>query len=102
MEMAHVSAHEGVHAQQCRELGPIRYRIRNLTSKLALEAPAYCAGATVRIALGLSRVEAKMRLLDDAVEALRRTADSAKIVSALEQACPAIMGSPSAPRRLRT
>jgi hypothetical protein len=47
-------------------------------------------------------VEAKMRLLDDAVEALRRTADSAKIVAALEQACPAIMGSPSAPKRLRT
>jgi hypothetical protein len=96
-ELVHVSAHEGVHIQQCRELGPIKYRIRNLTSKLSLEAPAYCAGATARIALGMPRLEARMRLIDDAVEALRRTADSAEVVTALEEVCPAVlMGRPPA------
>ena len=97
-ELAHVTAHEGVHAQQCRDLGPVKYRIRNLTSKLSLEAPAYCAGAAIRIATGQSPVDVKMRLIDDAVEALRSTADSAKIVRALEDACPLIMGRRPPPR----
>jgi hypothetical protein len=91
IEIAHVTAHEGVHAQQCRDLGPVKYRLRNLTSKLSLEAPAYCAGAAARLALGMDSAEVRMRLVDDAVEAMRRTADSANVVAALGEACPAIL-----------
>jgi hypothetical protein len=91
-EMAHVAAHEAVHAAQCRALGPIKYRIRNLTSKIELEAPAYCAGAAVRLGLGMDTAEVRTRLIDDALEALRRSADSAKVIGALEAACPAILG----------
>lgn len=91
MEIAHVAAHEGIHAQQCRELGPIRYRVKNLTSKLELEAPAYCAGALARIVLGMDSIEVRARLLDDAVEAMRGTADSVDVLIALESACPGIV-----------
>ena len=43
--------HEDVHAAQCRELGPIRYRLRNLTTggRLSAEAPAFCAAAVARL-----------------------------------------------------
>ena len=46
-----VRVHEEVHAAQCRALGPVRYRLRNLTGsgKLSLEVPAYCAAAQVRL-----------------------------------------------------
>jgi hypothetical protein len=91
IEMAHVTAHEQVHAQQCRALGPFRYRLKNLTSKLEMEAPAYCAGALVKIALGVDTADVRVRLLDDAVEALRGTADSADVVMALEALCPAVV-----------
>lgn len=91
IEMAHVTAHERVHAEQCRALGPLKYRIKNLTSKLQLEAPAYCAGALIKIALGVDTVDVRTRLLDDAVEALRGTADSADVVDALEAACPTVV-----------
>jgi hypothetical protein len=89
-EAAHVTAHESIHAQQCRLLGPFQYRLRNLTSKLALEAPAYCAGAKVHLAFGMDTIATRTRLVDDAVEALRGTADSASIVDALHDACPGI------------
>ena len=91
IEMAHVAAHEAVHAQQCRALGPFKYRLHNLTSKLWLEAPAYCAGAMARISRGMDSAEVRIRLRDDAIEALRGTADSLEVLDALERACPAIL-----------
>jgi hypothetical protein len=91
IEIAHVAAHEAVHAKQCLTLGPLKYRLRNLTSKVELEAPAYCAGAAARLSFGMDSAEVRTRLLDDAVEALRGTADSAKVVEALELSCPAII-----------
>jgi hypothetical protein len=94
LEMAHVAAHEAVHAQQCRALGPLKYRIRNLTSKLWLEAPAYCAGAAARLGRGMDSAEVRIRLRDDAIEALRGTADSVDVLDALEMACPEILRRP--------
>jgi hypothetical protein len=46
-----VRRHEEVHAEQCRRLGPWRYRVRNLTSggRLLLEAPAYCDQLTMPV-----------------------------------------------------
>ena len=42
-----VRVHEDAHAAQCRELGWMRMRLRNLSAggRLSLEAPGYCAGA---------------------------------------------------------
>jgi hypothetical protein len=90
-ERAHVTAHETVHIQQCLELGPVRYRLKNLTSKLSLEAPAYCAGAVARLGIGMDSAEVKSRLVDDAVEALRGIADSSSVVTALQAVCPAVL-----------
>lgn len=68
-----VRLHEEVHATQCRQLGPLRYRLRNLTSrgKLALEAPAYCAGARARISRGMNAAAVRERVVDDATAAFK-------------------------------
>jgi hypothetical protein len=89
-----VLVHEEVHAAQCRSLGPWRYRWENLSGsgKLALEAPAYCAGAMVRIHMGQDSARVRVRLIENAYEALGGLADSATIRRSLQQACPAIMG----------
>src|SRR5690349_12937042 len=43
-------AHEEAHAQQCRDFGPLKYRLKSLTSagKLEVETPAFCASAMAR------------------------------------------------------
>ena len=63
-----VRMHEDVHAEQCRTLGPWRYRWRNLTGRgrLTLEAPAYCAGARARLRQGQDSARVRERLVDDA------------------------------------
>lgn len=88
-----VRVHEEVHAAQCRQLGPVRYRWKNLFArgKLELEAPAYCAAAAARIRAGLDSARVSSRLRDDAVEALSDIADSATVVGTLHQYCPAII-----------
>ena len=92
-DSAFVRVHENVHAAQCRALGPIRYRWRNLFAggKLALEAPAYCAAAVARIRAGLDSARVVDRLRDDAVEALSNVADSATVLRALHTHCPALI-----------
>jgi hypothetical protein len=84
-DSAFVRVHENVHAAQCRALGPIRYRWRNLFArgKLALEAPAYCAAAAARLRAGLDSARVISRLRDDATEALSNVADSVAVLSAL-------------------
>jgi len=102
-----VLAHEREHAAQCDTLGPLRYRLRNLTAggRMSLEAPAYCAGARQRIRMGLSRARARERLLDDATSAFHGRLDAADVVAALTVACPDIVGGTFAfhgrPRQLR-
>jgi hypothetical protein len=88
-----VRAHEAVHASQCRDLGPWRYRWRNLRAagKLSLEAPAYCAAAHARVSAGLDSARVRQRLVDDAMEALRHVADSSRVVSALRDACGGLL-----------
>ncbi len=89
-----VRAHEAVHAAQCRELGPWKYRWTNLRSggRLSLEAPAYCAGAAARLRAGEDSLRVRRRLADDATEALRGLADSATVAGALRAACPDVAG----------
>lgn len=84
-----VRVHEELHARQCRELGPFRYRLRNLTSrrKLSLEAPAYCAGARARLAQRLDSSLVRERMLDDATAAFKDLADSASVHAALRASC---------------
>jgi hypothetical protein len=94
IDSAPVLAHEQVHAAQCRSLGPWRYRWENLSGsgKLALEAPAYCAGASARLRAGQDSLRVRVRLIENAYEALGGLADSAAIQRALHAACPAIAG----------
>lgn len=94
VDSAPVRAHEEVHAAQCRSLGPWRYRWENLrgSGKLALEAPAYCAGASERLRSGQDSLRVRRRLIENAYEALGGLADSATIRRSLQAACPAIAG----------
>ena len=94
VDSAPVRAHEEVHAAQCRSLGPWRYRWQNVRAngKLALEAPAYCAGASVRLAAGQDSGRVRIRLIENAFEALGNLADSSTIRRSLREACPAIAG----------
>ena len=93
-----VLAHERVHAAQCRSLGPLRYRLRNLRARgrMSLEAPAYCAGATERVRLGQDRRYVSERLRDDALAAFAGTLDSAEVLGMLRAACAPLVASPSA------
>lgn len=85
-----VRLHEEVHAAQCRALGPVRYRIRNLTGtgKLSLEVPAYCAAAEARVRSGWTRRNARERLNDDIQAAMSGVVDSAVISQTLRRDCP--------------
>lgn len=99
-----VLAHEHVHARQCAELGPLRYRLRNLTAKgrLSLEAPAYCASAQERVRLGYSPGRVRERLLDDAVAAFHGSLDEATVVSTIRALCGRLLllSGGAAPTRL--
>ena len=84
-----VRLHEEVHAAQCRELGPTRYRLRNLTEqgRLSLEAPAYCAGARGRLSQGMDSAIVRERLGDDIRSAFEGPTDSL-VRDELRGACP--------------
>lgn len=84
-----VRLHEEVHASQCRELGPWRYRLRNLTTrgKLALEAPGYCAGAHARLAMGQDSARVRERVMDDAAAAFAGLASETTVREALRRTC---------------
>jgi hypothetical protein len=88
-----VRIHEEVHAQQCRTLGPIRYRLRNViaSGKLALEAPAYCAAADARLRAGLDSQRVSERLRDDMIEAMSDIADSSSVLASLREHCAGIV-----------
>lgn len=85
-----VRMHEEAHAQQCRQLGPLKYRLQNLTTrgKLALEAPAYCAGARARLAQRMDSAVVRERLMDDAIASFKGAADPATVREAIRVSCP--------------
>jgi hypothetical protein len=87
-----VRMHEEVHAAQCRELGTLEYRLKNFTThgKLALEAPAYCAGARARLAQGMDSALVRERLIDDATASFKGAADPLAVREVLRLACPEI------------
>jgi hypothetical protein len=99
-----VRVHEEVHAAQCRDLGPVRYRLRSLTAngKLSLEAPAYCAAARARLAVEHDREYASDRLHTDMIEGLSDVADSGAVKEALARECPEIALQPRRTGRVRT
>lgn len=96
--------HEDVHAAQCRELGPIKYRLRNLTTagRLAAEAPAFCAAAVARLLVDPDSGYVSNRLRDDAVEGLSEVADSATIMRSLMASCPGLAGHEPTSNRARS
>lgn len=57
-------------------------------SNLALEAPAYCAAARVRLRQGWSLGTVKRTVLDDMLAAMADGVDSTAIRSALRGHCP--------------
>ena len=89
-----VLAHEQVHASQCATLGPLRYRMRNLTARgrLSLEVPAYCAGARQRLRLGRPPRHVRERLIDDATSAFHDAIPASDIRTALTAGCPDVLG----------
>lgn len=90
-----VRAHEEVHVQQCRDLGFLQMRWRNLTAggRLALEVPGYCAGARARIGRGDNQAITRERLFDDANAMFTGALDSARVNTALRAACPDVTAS---------
>ena len=87
-----VRMHENVHAEQCRTMGPWRYRWRNFSARgrLGLEAPAYCAGARARLQQGQKLARVRERLIDDATASFAGLVDAAQVQAALRGACPEI------------
>jgi hypothetical protein len=87
-----VRAHEEVHADQCRQLGWLRIRMKNLTTsgRLSLEAPGYCAGAQARLRRGDNFAITRERMFDDANAMFAGDADSARVNAALRASCPEI------------
>jgi hypothetical protein len=85
-----VLAHERVHAAQCEALGPVRYRWRNLfaMSKLALETPAYCAGARERARLSGDTTLVRMTMTLDITAAMADVIDSVSIARSIASTCP--------------
>lgn len=88
-----VRDHENVHAGQCRDLGPVRYRLRNLraSGRLSLEAPAYCAGARARLMQGTEPARVRERVVDDATAAFHDDLDSKTVMAALRHSCPEVL-----------
>ncbi len=84
-----VRIHEEVHAQQCRELGALRYRWRNLSASgiLSLEIPAYCEAAAARMGRRDTRKIVLERLEDDVQGAFSGKLDSAEIRKNLATDC---------------
>ena len=89
-----VVAHESVHAAECEQLGPIRYRWQTLfaASNLALETPAYCAGARVRARLSGDTSFVRLTIPIDMIAAMGDVVDSATIVKNLTRLCPEFVG----------
>jgi hypothetical protein len=85
-------AHESVHVDECRSLGPAKYRWNTLSaaSNLALEVPAYCASARIRLANGWSINTVKSTVLTDMQAAMADQLDSATIHRALAAGCPVL------------
>lgn len=83
-------AHERVHVAECDSLGPLRYRWNTIfaSSNLALEAPAYCASAHVRLQSGWLLSTTKFTILGDMQAAMGDQLDSITIHRALAMVCP--------------
>jgi hypothetical protein len=82
--------HESVHVAECRNLGPLRYRWNTLFAKsnLALEVPAYCASARVRLKAGWQLNTVRSTVVEDMQAAMSDQLDSATIVEAISAGCP--------------
>jgi len=83
-------AHEMVHVAECDSLGPVRYRWNTIfaASNLALEVPAYCAAARVRLKSGWLPTTTRSTVLGDMQAAMGDQLDSATIHRALADRCP--------------
>lgn len=88
-----VVAHELVHVAECEQLGPVRYRWRTMfaASNLALETPAYCAGARERVRLNGDTAFVRMTTALDMIAAMGDVIDSATIVRSIAAECPAFL-----------
>jgi hypothetical protein len=92
VESLATAAHESVHVAECRSLGPMRYRWKTLfaSSNLALEVPAYCVAARVRLANGWSLNTVRSTVLEDMEAAMGDQVDSVGLAGALYRECPTV------------
>jgi hypothetical protein len=83
-------AHESVHVAECRNLGPARYRWNTVFAKsnLALEVPAYCASARVRLKAGWQLATVRSTIMEDMRAAMSDQLDSITIARAVASGCP--------------
>jgi hypothetical protein len=83
-------SHESVHVAECRDLGPLRYRWNTLfpKSNLALEIPAYCASARVRLKAGWHLGTVRSTVLEDMQAAMGDQVDTATLTAAIAAGCP--------------
>lgn len=90
VESIATAAHESVHVAECRDLGPIRYRWNTVipSRNLALEIPAYCAAARVRLANGWHLSTVKSTVMGDMQAAMADQLDSLAMHRALVARCP--------------
>jgi hypothetical protein len=89
VESLATAAHESVHVAECRSLGPVRYRWNTLfaSSNLALEAPAYCVAARVRLENGWSMATVRSTVMEDMQAAMGDQFDSLSLSRALVRGC---------------
>jgi hypothetical protein len=82
-------AHELVHVWECDSLGPVRYRWNTLfpANNLALEVPAYCAAARVRLKSGWLLPTVRATVLGDMHAAMGDQLDSGIIHRAIAAGC---------------
>ena len=85
-------AHESVHVAECRDLGPVKYRWHTLfaASNLALEVPAYCAAAQVRLTNGWHLNTVRSTVMTDMLAAMGDRVDSVTMHRSLIDVCPVL------------
>jgi hypothetical protein len=86
-------AHESVHVAECRRLGPLQYRWQTLfpASNLALETPAYCAGARSRVGLDHDTAFIRATIIEDMTAAMADVVDSSTIIASVARECPVFL-----------
>jgi hypothetical protein len=88
-------AHQNLHLAQCRQHcpQPNRWRTVMAASNLALETPAYCAGARSRVNQNHDTIFIRATIVDDMMAAMADVIDSVAIKRSIARECPEFLRS---------